>query len=127
MAKVRARGNQSTEVRVAETLEHRGITGWVRHPQLLGNPDFYFPDVELAVFVDGCFWHGCPKHLRLPTNNADYWQRKIDRNRRRDNRIRRQMRMSGIHVARIWEHDLADERWVQRIGRLLERYRETAQ
>lgn len=121
MSQVKSRGNRSTERRVEDALLESGIGGWQKHASLLGNPDFYFPAHRLAVFVDGCFWHACPAHVRIPRSNADYWTKKIDRNRRRDNRLRRKLRSQRVHVMRIWEHDLSNDRWLCRLQTMLRR------
>jgi len=121
MAKVKSTGNRSTELRVEAALTAAGIDGWEKHPPLLGKPDFYFPAARLVLFVDGCYWHGCPRHVRFPKAQADYWRAKIDRNRRRDNRIHRALRKQGYHVMRVWEHDLSRDSWVKRLAALLRR------
>jgi DNA mismatch endonuclease (patch repair protein) len=74
---------------------------------LPGVPDVYIPSLRLAVFVDGCYFHGCPRHCRIPATNRDYWVKKIERNRRRDRRTTRQLRSQGIAVWRFWEHEVA--------------------
>ena len=84
MAAIRSRGNKDTEVKLAAILRASGITGWRRHQALPGRPDFAFRRERLAIFVDGCFWHGCPKHGRKPTSNRTYWLPKLRRNRERD-------------------------------------------
>ena len=121
MRRVQGRGNASTEKVLVALLRKAGITGWRRHLRLPGSPDFAFPLARVAVFVDGCFWHSCPRHLRLPTDNRSYWVKKIDRNRRRDRRIARELRSRGWSVIRIWEHALKDPkaraRAVARVGR----------
>jgi DNA mismatch endonuclease (patch repair protein) len=122
MAKVRSTGNRSTERRVEAALIEAGLTDWERHSPLPGKPDFYFPRQNLLVFVDGCQWHACPQHVRYPQANADYWWNKIDRNRRRDNRVRRQLRQQGYHVMRIWEHELKTDRWLKRLRAMLRRH-----
>ena len=121
MAKVKSTGNRSTELKAEAALVAAGIDGWERHPALPGKPDFYFPEHRLAVFIDGCFWHGCPKHVRYPQAHAGYWLSKIDRNRKRDNRIRRQLRSQGFHVMRVWEHDLRGDTWMKRLLAMLRR------
>jgi DNA mismatch endonuclease (patch repair protein) len=89
--------------------------------RLLGNPDFTFPKEKLAVFVDGCFWHGCSIHGNKPKSNRDYWERKLSRNRKRDRRVTRELRKSGWRVIRVWEHSLNDtSKVVARIRRALE-------
>lgn len=120
MAKIRSTGNRSTEGRVEAALRGAGIFNWEKHSRTIsGCPDFYFPAAHLAVFVDGCYWHACPKCCRMPSSNVDYWNAKIDSNRRRDNRIRRQLRASGISVMRIWEHEIKHESWIRRLNRKL--------
>src|SRR5690348_17217608 len=117
MSKVRGTGNKSTEGRVEAALIAAGITGWEKQPKgILGKPDFLFPEHRLMVFVDGCFWHACPVcKRRTPTNRAEFWSKKIDENRRRDNRVRRKLRAQGYHVMRIWEHELHRDDWLKRL------------
>jgi DNA mismatch endonuclease (patch repair protein) len=71
-----------------------------------GTPDFYFQELHLALFIDGCFWHQCPKCSKMPTQNGTFWNEKLTKNVRRDKRIRRMLNRSGISVIRLWEHDL---------------------
>jgi DNA mismatch endonuclease (patch repair protein) len=106
MATVRSVENKSTELELVALLRKNGITGWRRRQALPGKPDFVFRRQRVVVFVDGCFWHGCPRHLRLPATNASYWQNKIARNRARDRAVVRVLRASGWRVVRIWEHAL---------------------
>jgi len=106
MSRVRSGGNKSTEVRLIELLKRHEVTGWRRRYPLLGNPDFVFPSVRLAVFVDGCFWHGHPRLCRLPATNKHYWIPKIQRNRQRDREVGIALKSRGWRVVRIWEHQL---------------------
>ena len=106
MATIRSRGNNSTERRLMEILKLHGISGWRRNAKLFGNPDFVFIGARVAIFIDGCFWHGCPRHCRTPNTNRDYWEMKIDRNRARDRIVSRKLRADGWAVLRIWEHAL---------------------
>jgi len=71
-----------------------------------GTPDVYVPSLRLALFVDGCFFHGCPIHGHIPKSNKRYWTRKLIRNVRRDDRVRRNLRRNGLSVWRFWEHEL---------------------
>ena len=78
--------------------------------ELPGQPDFVLKASRLVLFVHGCFWHaheGC-KNATLPTSNVEYWSRKIDRNRRRDRRVRDELRKAGWRTAVIWECKLKD-------------------
>jgi len=128
MSKIRSSGNRSTEMRVAATLVSLGIRGWRKHPsEVLGKPDFLFTSERIAVFVDGCFWHGCPHCRRnTPISRRDFWKNKIDGNKRRDRRIRSDLRAQGYQVIRIWEHSLNKHGWLRRLRKALElagRYR----
>lgn len=74
--------------------------------QLTVTPDFVFLKQRVAVFVDGCFWHACPKHATKPKNNAAFWRKKLAGNRRRDALVTRTLRRAGWRVVRVWEHQL---------------------
>ncbi len=106
MAAVHSRGNKETEIRLISMLRAAGITGWRRHRSLPGHPDFVFPQSRLAVFVDGCFWHGCRWHCRMPQGNREYWEHKIARNCARDRATNQVLRHAGWRVLRIWGHSL---------------------
>ncbi len=125
MARVRGAGNKFTEGQVEAALIAVGVEGWEKHPKgVLGKPDFYFPRQCLAVFVDGCFWHGCPSCARrTPTTRTEFWRGKIDENRRRDERQRRRLRQQGYHVMRVWEHDIKNKKrpWLTRLWVMLAR------
>ena len=71
--------------------------------------DVAFPAAKLAVFVDGCFWHGCPDHRTWPVSNAGWWRRKLDRNRERDRDTDQRLKDAGWTVIRVWEHQGAEE------------------
>lgn len=73
--------------------------------KLPGKPDAVFPAKKIAVFIDGCFWHGCPSHSRTPLSNSEYWEQKIARNRDRDREVTKACKKQGWRVIRIWEHD----------------------
>jgi DNA mismatch endonuclease (patch repair protein) len=106
MASVRSFGNRSTELAVAQLLRQHGISGWRRHRPLPGKPDFFFPKLRLAVFVDGCFWHACPTCYEPPRVNVALWKAKAVYNQARDRKIARKLRGMGVTVIRIWEHSL---------------------
>ena len=108
MSRVRSTGNQTTEKRLASFLRTSGVTGWRRHQLLPGHPDFVWLKRKVAVFVDGCFWHGhvCARNV-TPRTNAKAWREKIERNQARDRRATRILRQGGWKVVRIWECQLA--------------------
>jgi DNA mismatch endonuclease (patch repair protein) len=115
MAKVRGRGNLTTEEALAKVFRAEGWSGWRRQRKVGGliaggrfqvRPDFVFTARRLAVFVDGCFWHGCPRHGTRPRGNAGFWRAKFRRNQARDLRDTRRLRRAGWKVLRLWEHEL---------------------
>ncbi len=121
MSRIRSRGNKDTELTLAKLLRQHCIAGWRRNQPVFGKPDFIFPKFRLAVFVDGCFWHGCPKHATKPKSNRAYWRRKFEGNRSRDKKTTAKLRREGWNVIRIWEHSLHQpERTLARIQRALE-------
>ena len=104
-------------------LIQAGLRGWTIHPLgLPGNPDFLFADAKIAVFVDGCYWHGCPKCGHAITKNRAYWNAKIQGNKARDRLTNRRLREFGFQDVRVWEHELADSckrSWLNRLRNLL--------
>jgi len=106
MARIKSRGNRTTEKRLRALLAAHGFRGWHVQPQLDGNPDFAFPRLRVAVFVDGCFWHGCAHCGHIPKSNQKYWKAKISRNMQRDRSNTRRLRRLGWSVVRFWEHEL---------------------
>lgn len=120
MASIRSTGNKATELKLISIFRMNEITGWRRRQKLLGNPDFTFSNESLVVFVDGCFWHGCARHLRLPHSHKRYWRDKIANNKKRDLSVRRKLRQMGWRVLRLWEHELRDEaRAASRVARAI--------
>lgn len=108
MSRIRSKGNVTTELRLLELLRKSSLKGWRRHYRLPGKPDFAWPRLKAAVFVDGCFWHGhdCGRNLK-PRTNVTAWQEKIEKNKRRDRLTTRELRRRGWSVVRIWECQLA--------------------
>jgi DNA mismatch endonuclease, patch repair protein len=110
MASIRSKGNATTEQVFLHLLRQARIHGWRRHANLPGKPDFVFRAERVAVFIDGCFWHGCPRCYRMPGDNRPYWKAKLLSNRRRDRRATRKLRSLDWRVIRIWEHSLKSPR-----------------
>lgn len=123
MSAIRATHNKSTEVRFRALLVQAGVRGWRLRPTgLPGKPDFLFPDQRLVIFLDGCYWHGCPRcGPRVPSVNRPYWSAKLRRNRLRDRRNTCALEAAGYRVLRLWEHELASEpaACVRRVRELL--------
>lgn len=118
MGRIRGKGNSSTEVVFARALRTEGVTGWRRHvgisivgkkrgsPAVRVRPDFVLRSTKLAIFIDGCFWHGCPDHGSMPKSNHIFWRSKLETNRERDRYVCRVLRRKGWSVMRVWEHEL---------------------
>lgn len=106
MRSVRSKGNQSTELRLIEVFAERGIRGWRRNYPVKGHPDFVFTRRRIAVFVDGCFWHGHDCRNTRPKQNQEYWTAKRLRNIEHDKAITARFERRGWIVLRIWECEL---------------------
>lgn len=108
---MRAVGRENTEpeVRLRRALWHRGCR-YRTHRRVAGvTPDIVFSGPRVAVFVDGCFWHGCPEHYSAPESNGDFWRAKLRRNQDRDRRDNRRLREEGWKVLRVWECEVRDD------------------
>ena len=114
MSRIRSSGNEATELRTIAILRANHISGWRRRSHLFGRPDFVFKDARVVVFVDGCFWHGCPHHSQMPGSNRKYWGPKLTRNRERDKDVNRVLKKEGWNVIRLWQHELAKPTQVAR-------------
>jgi DNA mismatch endonuclease, patch repair protein len=110
MSRVRGKGNKATELALITLLRRLGISGWRRGAHVFGKPDFVFPKYRLAIFVDGCFWHGCPRHGTQPTSNRAFWKSKLARNKARDRLVKRTLKQRGWRVLRIWQHALSQRK-----------------
>jgi len=121
MAAIRSKGNVTTELAVLKLFQKERITGWRRHyKQLPGKPDFVFPKLKLAIFVDGCYWHGCEVCGLSSKSNQEYWKPKIAANIARDRRNTADIRKRGWRVLRIREHELKKETAVlKKLNRVL--------
>lgn len=110
MRAIKASSNATTEQRLRAYLIRHRIAGWkVRARAVPGCPDFFFATERIAVFVDGCFWHGCPRCGHTPKTNRSYWRKKLARNKQRDAQTTRTLRSGGIRVLRLWECQLRDK------------------
>ena len=118
MRKVKGSGNKSTELKLIKYLKEYGIKGWRRNYPLTGKPDFVFLKARLAIFVDGCFWHGCKEHCRIPESNREYWLSKIDKNIKRDKKINNELQEKKWVVVRIWEHELKNFNYRKQLNKI---------
>ena len=99
------------EIQLRRELHRRGLRYRVDHPIPLPRrrADIVFTGQRVAVFVDGCYWHGCPEHATAPKNNADWWRRKLDANIDRDRDTDRRLETAGWLVIHVWEHEKLSE------------------
>lgn len=101
------------EIAIRRLLHARGFRYWVDRAPLRGlrrRADLVFPGPRVAVFIDGCFWHGCPEHGQRPTkSNTEYWRNKIDRNAAKDLETDRLLSSADWLVIRVWEHEDAEK------------------
>ncbi len=132
MAAIRSRGNKATELRMAILFRAHGITGWRRQVKLRGaergtqkgkaarmSVDFVFRRERVCVFVDGCFWHACPRHGTQPTGNRAFWKNKFARNVERDREVSRALRKAGWTVLRVWECALSRSQTARTLSRIV--------
>jgi len=118
MSKVRSKGNKSTELRLIDIFAELGIKGWRRNYPVKGHPDFIFPNRRIAVFVDGCFWHGHDCRNTRPKQNEDFWSAKRERNIARDKAVTEKFEKRGWVVLRIWECELKRKNRLNLLKRL---------
>jgi DNA mismatch endonuclease, patch repair protein len=119
MASVGSRGNRTTEKRMAAILWKAGLRGYRKHWRVLGKPDFAWPGRKIALFVDGCFWHGCKRCNRPSKSNVAFWRHKVLQNQMRDKRISRRLRSEGWKVLRVWECRVTSDLTLKRIRETL--------
>lgn len=124
MRSVRSTQNKSTEEKFRAALEEAGVSGWEVRPDMPFKPDFIFREQKVAIFIDGCFWHGCPTCAnKKPATNKEYWTKKIARNQKRDQEASEQLNAEGWRVFRFWEHDIKQDiaAAVSQVARSLDR------
>jgi DNA mismatch endonuclease (patch repair protein) len=115
MASIRSRGNKTTEVALGKLLWATGLRGYRKHWPVDGRPDFAWPRLRVAVFVDGCFWHGC-RCKYLPRSRVQFWRKKIEANQRRDRRMSQRLRRAGWNVIRVKECKVGQPWTLRRIA-----------
>jgi DNA mismatch endonuclease (patch repair protein) len=99
--------NTTPELTIRKRLWKKGLR-YRLHPQVFGRPDFAFIHARVAVFIDGCFWHGCPEHYQAPKSNKAFWKKKLTANRARDAVVSETLSAMGWLCLRFWEHDVED-------------------
>ena len=108
MRQVKSNRNKSTELKLIEYFKANKIIGWRRNQKLFGKPDFVFSKQRVAIFLDGCFWHGHNCRNTKPKDNEEYWIAKINRNKSRDELVSETLSKTNWRVLRLWECELKD-------------------
>jgi len=123
MARIRSKNTGPEKALIAE-IRSRRIKGYRLHYNLPGKPDIYFRHARLAVFVDGCFWHGCPKCYVRPSTNRDFWTAKVKRNQQRAKNVTVELRKKEVRIIRLWEHQIrtSPAKCAERIQRCLSQW-----
>lgn len=119
MQAVRSKGNETTELAAIRLFRENKIIGWRRNYKLLGKPDFVFPKEKLAVFVDGCFWHGHKCLKPRDSLKSGFWKEKIERNKKRDRKVNSSLKKEGWKVVRIWECEIEKKKYRRKINQIL--------
>lgn len=118
MRKVKSQKNKSTELRLIEIFKEYHIIGWRRNYPIKGHPDFVFLKQKIAVFVDGCFWHGHDCRNTRPADHQEYWQKKRERNIQHDREVTALFESRGWIVLRIWECELKKKNRQQLLSKM---------
>jgi DNA mismatch endonuclease (patch repair protein) len=122
MSAIRGKHNRSTELRLRMALVKAGVRGWKLHSEELpGRPDFFFEMAKLALFIDGCYWHGCPKCGHIPKTRTAFWEAKIKRNQERDKIKDRELKKLGKKSLRIWEHELKGKKNLDKVMKKIDK------
>lgn len=120
MSSIRSKDTRP-EIAVRRILWARGLRYRIHSKTVPGTPDISNIRKRLVVFVDGCFWHGCPFCYRAPRTNAAFWQEKVRKNRARREVVRKELEAQGFRIVEIWEHEVDDpDTVVGRVGEALE-------
>lgn len=105
MSQIRGK-NTKPEIELALIVRPLGLR-LRRHQKLPGRPDLASRKRKIAIFIDGCFWHKCPKHYQAPKSNSAFWETKIESNVLRDRKADKNLRKLGFSVVRLWEHEIS--------------------
>lgn len=118
MSQIRSK-NTKPEVLLRKALWKEGFRYTLKNKDLPGNPDIAFRKRRVVIFVDGCFWHGCPEHFKKPSSNVDFWENKIKRNTDRDIKTNKLLKQAGWRIIRIWEHDLKKKNFPSSLKKII--------
>ena len=108
MSRIKSKGT-TIERKFSKYLFSQGYRGYRLNYKIIGNPDIMLIKPRIAIFIDGCFWHKCPKCYRRPKSNNDYWDKKLALNVKRDKKKRDTLKKQGYRVIKFWEHQIQDD------------------
>ncbi|MED4409033.1 very short patch repair endonuclease [Bacillus licheniformis] len=97
------------EDKVTKELWHRGIRFRKNVKKLYGSPDIVIQKYKIVIFIDSCFWHACEKHGNIPKSNTEYWEKKLERNKKRDKEVNKYYEEKDWNIKRIWEHEIKED------------------
>lgn len=120
MRKVKSKKNKSTEIKLIKIFKENKFIGWRRNYKIFGNPDFVFLKYKIAIFTDGCFWHGHKCRNTIPKDNAIYWEMKIKKNKLRDKKVTKYLKNKGWVVFRIWECKIKNKKLPKKLIQILQ-------
>ncbi|TGB05415.1 very short patch repair endonuclease [Halobacillus salinus] len=112
------KSRSKVEDRVSKELWRRGYRFRKNNKELFGKPDISIQKYKIVIFIDSCFFHGCPEHGNTPNTNRDFWVKKLKRNKERDAEVNDYYKSIGWHVLRIWEHSLKKKYFEQTIDEI---------
>lgn len=122
MSAVKSKNNLSTEKALGKIFRKMKVKGWRRqNTKIFGKPDFIFNKQRIAIFIDGCFWHGCKEYNSIPKTNRRFWTDKINKNILRDKLVSKNLKKAGWKVLRVWEHEIrqSPDKCLNKIYKLL--------
>jgi DNA mismatch endonuclease (patch repair protein) len=105
MSKVKNKDSK-IEIEFRKAIWNAGFRYRKNQTKYFGKPDLILKKYKTVIFIDSCFWHGCGKHCRLPATHKKYWIEKIERNKKRDKKVKRYYKKIGWNILRVWEHDI---------------------
>lgn len=105
MSKIRSKETK-LEIKFRKALWNKGFRYRKNAKRYFGKPDVLLKKYRTVIFIDSCFWHGCPKHFKMPSTRMAFWKKKIERNRQRDKEVDRHYKKEGWTVVRLWEHQI---------------------
>lgn len=106
MSQIRGKWTKQ-EILIHNILKGRKIKHMM-HPDIEGKPDILIKNSKTLIFLDGCFWHKCPRCFRQPETNREFWMNKIENNFKKDKEVTKKLKRKGWTILRLWEHEIRE-------------------